>query len=93
MPYLSLTRPMGEGGVAPVAPAGSTSQSVLADYLTETQLAEQLGESTRTTARRRLRRESPPHIRIGRRYYYRCDAVLEWLKSQERPVSARRRRR
>jgi hypothetical protein len=93
MSYRSFALRVGEGGIAPSPPAGYVSSSILAEYLTEAELALQLGESPRTTARRRRRREGPPYTVISRRIYYRRDAVHTWLLAQERSPSARRRRR
>ena len=50
--------------------------------LTEIALAKTLNLS-KLTIRRWRRREEMPFIRIGRRYYYRLDAVVQWIKEKE----------
>ena len=50
--------------------------------LTEIALAKTLNLS-KLTIRRWRRREKIPFIRIGHRYYYRLDAVVQWIKEKE----------
>ena len=57
--------------------------SLLAGYLTEHQLAEQLGETVRTQQRRRAERTGPAFTIIGRRVFYRREAVETWLRTRE----------
>lgn len=73
--------------------------SVLEGFLPENEYARQRGVSLRTCQRDRALRQSPPYVIIGRRVYYRIEAVREWLikreNSNERPPRAfagRRRR-
>ncbi len=61
-------------------PDGNT---VLEGYLTEDELAHELGKSKRTIARWRALDEGPPVTRIGRRILYRRTAVKAWLESLE----------
>jgi len=56
---------------------------ILAEYMTESQLAAQLHVSTMTLKRWRALREAPPIIRLGRRILYRRDAVEKWLAGRE----------
>jgi predicted DNA-binding transcriptional regulator AlpA len=67
--------------------------SVLSDYLTKNQLAEQLGRSIRTIDRMALSGDGPPRTRIGRTTLYRREAVLEWLRSRELPADGHSSRR
>jgi hypothetical protein len=57
--------------------------TVLEGYMTEAQLAEQLGRSVRTLARWRSLDEGPPVTRIGREILYRKSSVAAWLASLE----------
>ena len=57
--------------------------SLLDDYLTPDQLAEELGKSVRTIARWDSLRIGPPKTVIGKKPYYRRDAVRKWLLRQE----------
>lgn len=57
---------------------------ILSDYLTDTQLADELNVSPRTIARWRSLREGPPLTRLGRRILYRRSAVEAWLAELER---------
>lgn len=49
----------------------------------EEQYAEWRQVSLRTIQRERARREGPAFIKLGKRIYYRTDAVEEWVLSQE----------
>ena len=59
------------------------NDQLLKDYLTEAQLATELGVSTRTLTRWRCSREAPPITRIGRRLYYSRSAVERWLANRQ----------
>ena len=50
--------------------------------LTEIALAKALNLPKLTIRRWRVR-EKMPFIRIGHRYYYRLDAVVQWIKEKE----------
>lgn len=50
--------------------------------LTEIALAKALNLSKVTVRRWRLREELP-FLKMGHRYYYRLDAVVQWLKEKE----------
>jgi len=45
--------------------------------------AEILNACPRTAQRLRARREGPPFIRLGRKVYYRKEAIEAWLIAQE----------
>ncbi|MDT8321815.1 MAG: helix-turn-helix domain-containing protein [Xanthomonadales bacterium] len=49
------------------------------DLLTADQVAQELDTTRRTVDRWHSRRIGPPRIKIGRKVYYRRDAVREWL--------------
>jgi phage terminase Nu1 subunit (DNA packaging protein) len=55
-------------------------------YFTPAQWAVELGTSIRTLDRWELRRIGPPCTRIGRKSFYRRDAVIAWLREREAPV-------
>jgi excisionase family DNA binding protein len=57
--------------------------SLLDDYLTDEQLATELGVSKRTIERWRRKNETPPITRLGNRILTRRSAVVEWLASCE----------
>jgi hypothetical protein len=57
--------------------------NLLADYLTEHQLAAELGVGLRSLRRWRALRRSPPYVVIARQVYFRRDAVAEWLRNRE----------
>jgi hypothetical protein len=59
---------------------------LFAGYLSEEQYAAQRGVSLRTCQRDRQLRQAPPHVIVGKRVYYRADAVRQWLLDQERQV-------
>ena len=60
------------------------NRGIIADLITEAELANQLGRSVRTLKRWRAQRIGPPYIRLGREVRYRRDAVRSWLMANER---------
>lgn len=62
----------------------NSAAPVLAEYLTDKELAEELGVSTRTLERWRRLREGPPLTKIGKKVAYRRSAVSDWLAANER---------
>ena len=64
---------------------------ILGDYLTVTELAQQLGVSRRTVERWEELRIGPPVTRVGRLVRYRRDAVHQWLRRKEQKVLGERR--
>ncbi|MDA1315122.1 MAG: DNA-binding protein [Acidobacteria bacterium] len=78
-------------------------QSVLSDYLTKAELAQQLGRSERTLDRWAVLRTGPPRTRAGgRKILYNRGRVEQWLerqteqppgmKEEQNPVGRRRLR-
>jgi Helix-turn-helix domain len=67
---------------------------ILAGYTPEEEMAGECGESEKTWQRRRRARRGPPYTVIGRRIYYRREAVVRWLREQEQALdkSAPKRR-
>ena len=57
---------------------------LLDDYLTPDDLAAELGKSPRTIARWDRLRIGPPKTVIGKKPYYRREAVRTWMLAQER---------
>ena len=49
------------------------NRGIIADLITEAELANQLGRSVRTLKRWRAQRIGPPYIRLGREVRYRRD--------------------
>jgi hypothetical protein len=73
-----------------VAATGSeTHQPALANpdflegFVSEEAYAARRGVSLRTCQRDRQLRQSPPYVVIGRRVYYRVEAVRDWLIARE----------
>ncbi len=58
--------------------------SVLDGFLTEREYAAQRGVTVRTCERDRAMRQSPPYTLIGRKVYYRIEAVRDWLLKREK---------
>ena len=56
----------------------------LEGYISEHDYARRRGISVRTAQRDRQLRQSPPFTVLGRKIYYRIEALKEWLLSQER---------
>ena len=76
-----------EAPVGAPAPNGAVL-SVLADYLSEHELAKQLGVGLRTLRRWRALRQSPPYVVVARQLYFRRSAVEDWLRKRERDFEA-----
>jgi predicted DNA-binding transcriptional regulator AlpA len=53
------------------------------EFLTGKQTADLLEISERTLYRWHRLRKGPPQIKIGRKVYYRADAVRKWLRDLE----------
>jgi hypothetical protein len=75
-------------------PNRTPQPGLLAGYLTEQELAAQLGVTVRTLQRWRTHKKGPPPTTDipGRSVLYRCDGFAEWLLSHERPTERRGRR-
>ena len=65
---------------------------VLDGYLTRDEAARQLNVSTDTLTRWGTQRIGPPSVRIGRKRYYRLEAVRAWLAAREQPGDIRGRK-
>jgi excisionase family DNA binding protein len=61
-----------------------TQENILSDYVTEKELARQLGRDVFTLKRWRREGRGPAVTTIGRSIYFRAEAVREWLASQEK---------
>ena len=61
-----------------------TRQELLSDYLTKTQLAEELHRHPRTLDRWARLRAMPPETVIGRQRLYRRSSVVAWLEDLEK---------
>ena len=59
------------------------SPPIIGDLVPRAEVSKQLGVSEQTLRLWELRCDGPPTIRIGRRVYYRTDAVRKWLLRQE----------
>jgi hypothetical protein len=57
--------------------------SIIDDLVLRAEVSKQLNVSERTLRSWELSGEGPPPIRIGRRVYYRAEAVRKWLLDQE----------
>ncbi len=60
------------------------STGLLDDYFTPAELGVELKKSERTIARWDRLRIGPPKTVIGKKPYYRREAVREWMLAQER---------
>ncbi|MFQ5439679.1 MAG: helix-turn-helix domain-containing protein [Paracoccaceae bacterium] len=64
---------------------GSTPGGVLSGWISRQDLALELDRTADTLRRWETRRFGPPCVRVGRRVYYRRQAVQDWLQQQEVP--------
>jgi hypothetical protein len=58
--------------------------NILKDYISQADLAGQLGKSVKTLVRWELDGRGPPVTRIGRDVLYSIPSFEKWLKAQER---------
>jgi hypothetical protein len=68
-----------EGGVTNAADA----PDFLRGHISELDYSRIRGTSVRTCQRERQDRKSPPFVRLGRRVFYRVEAIQAWLVSNE----------
>jgi hypothetical protein len=67
--------------------------SILAGYLSESELAAQLNKTVRTLQSWRQQRKGPPWTPMGSTIIYSEDGTRAWLKSlEQQPVRSRRAR-
>lgn len=59
------------------------NSNVLENYLSLAEAASQLEVSKRTLVRWGQMRKGPPATRIGRKNFYRVEAIREWLEGKE----------
>ena len=59
--------------------------------LTEYDVADAIGVSRLTLRNWRSGRKGPPSVRIGRKAFYRPDALNAWIKSREKSFSPKKR--
>lgn len=73
------------------APDTDLPHLILDGFLRREDLAQQLGLSPRTIDRWEALRKGPPRVCIGRTILYNVESVREWLRSNERQPTVRRR--
>lgn len=77
-----MTHPLASGGAENAASVAPPTD-FLDGFISEEEYAARRGVSLRTCQRDRQLRQSPPYVVIGRRVYYRIEAVREWLIARE----------
>ena len=65
----------------------SNSESLLVDFFTKEELAEELQRNPRTLDRWEVLGMGPPRTHVGRRVLYRRASVQKWLTAQEHAVA------
>jgi len=63
---------------------------LLADFMSQAELARELGLTVRALESWRHQRTGPPYVRIGKTPMYRRAGVVEWLRATERHPMPRR---
>ena len=63
--------------------AQGAQERILDEYMSDAELADELGVSPRTIARWDRLREGPPITRVGRKKFRRREAVRAWLAARE----------
>lgn len=81
-----MTQPLAPGGAERVATVAPPTD-FLDGFISEEEYAARRGVSLRTCQRDRQLRQSPPFVVIGRRVYYRIEAVRDWLLAREQEAS------
>jgi hypothetical protein len=64
----------------------TSRRRILGDFLTEKELAIEIGRSVRHIKRWRTQGLGPPFCRIGRTPVYRVEAVRDWIRSHEKQM-------
>ena len=65
-----------------------TDNPLLESYLTPAECAAELGIAARTLDRWHRLNEGPPRTYLGRRIFYRKEAVANWIAANEEAVGA-----
>ena len=81
-----MTQSLALGGAEQAASVAPPSD-FLDGFISEEDYAARRGVSLRTCQRDRQLRQSPPFVVIGRRVYYRIEAVRDWLLAREQQAS------
>ena len=81
-----MTYPLAPGGAEQAASVAPPAD-FLDGFISEEEYAARRGVSLRTCQRDRQLRQSPPFVVIGRRVYYRIEAVRDWLLAREQQAS------
>ena len=69
------------------------ARTILAEYLTPEELAGELGVCKRTLDRWHASRTGPARVTVGRRPFYRREAVTQWLRKREEGFDEEKGRR
>src|SRR4029077_405782 len=69
---------------SPAVTTAFAAGTVLGQYLSPAQLADQLGICKRTLDRGHAARTGPPRVTVGRKPLYRREAVEQWLLRREK---------
>jgi hypothetical protein len=69
--------------------AGFAGLDFFEGFISEEEYAARRGVSVRTCQRDRQLRQSPPYVVIGRRVFYRIEAVRKWLIAREQAADRR----
>lgn len=77
-----MTHSLASGGAERAATVAPPTD-FLDGFISEEDYAARRGVSLRTCQRDRQLRQSPPFVVIGRRVYYRIEAVRDWLLARE----------
>jgi tagatose-1,6-bisphosphate aldolase non-catalytic subunit AgaZ/GatZ len=64
-----------------------SNESILSEFLTKEELAEQLRRNPRTLDRWAILGMGPPRTHVGRKVLYRRASVQKWLVAQEQAVA------
>lgn len=83
-----MTHPLASGGAERAATV-TPPADFLDGFISEEDYAARRGVSLRTCQRDRQLRQSPPFVVVGRRVYYRIEAVRDWLFAREQAADRR----
>lgn len=67
----------------PAEAENASSPEVFSGWMSREELATELGVQPKTLAKWQNQRIGPPLVKIGRKVWYRKEAVQEWLRKQE----------
>ncbi|MGD1077740.1 MAG: helix-turn-helix domain-containing protein [Candidatus Sulfotelmatobacter sp.] len=85
----SAVSPAPNPPAAPAPPPAPAPIDISASFLTEEELAKQLGRAISTLRRWAALRKGPPRSEVSRKFYYSRKKLEEWIEAQAFTIKGR----